>query len=92
MLDGLEKFNIANLEIGDVLKLYTTDKTQTLPSGGILKMENQRIMVMELVDETTAKVTVKDSLLEDIGSTSLVNLDGMMALYKLIAELKVQMK
>jgi predicted transcriptional regulator len=91
MLDGLEKFNIANLNTGDVIKLYSTDKSQTIANGGIIKMDDQKITLIELVDDTHAKVTVKDSLLKDIGATSLLDFDGMNALYKLIAEIKAQM-
>jgi len=90
-MNSLETINVASMEVGDVIKLYTSDKTQTLSSGGVIKMELQKVLILQLTSENIVKLTVKDSLLEkDKGSSTYMDINSLMALQRIITEMNVQ--
>ena len=83
--------NIASMPIGSVIKVYL-DNEQKLANGVILKLENNKVMILKLNKEKSiVSITIKDCILEDIEFSTTVDRKYLITLYKAIREMYVQM-
>lgn len=83
--------NIASMPIGSVIKFYL-DSEQKLANGVILKLENNKVMILKLnKDKSIVSITIKDCILEDIEFSTTVDRKYLITLYKAIREMYVQM-
>lgn len=88
-MDSLESFNIASLNVGEVLKKTLAGTTPSLANGAILKCESQKVIILELFG-AKIKLTVKDSLLNKIEATTEIDINNSTELQKCLAEMNLQ--
>lgn len=88
-MNSLERFNVASLNVGEVLRKTLAGAIPSLANGAILKCESQKIIILELVDKKI-KLTVKDSLLDKIEATTELDVNNSTELQKIIAEMNLQ--
>lgn len=88
-MNSLEMINISALNVGDVIKLFT-DETQYLATGVIIKMEEQKVLILKLNEDKTVQFTIKDSLIDDIEYSTSINKTALTTLIKCIKEIWYQ--
>lgn len=88
-MDSLEIINISALNVGNVIKLFT-DETQYLATGVVIKMENQKVVILKLNEDKSVQLTIKDSLIDNIEYSTSVNKTALTTLIKCIKEIWYQ--
>ncbi|NFT08145.1 hypothetical protein FDF26_13940 [Clostridium botulinum] len=91
-MESIEMINIASMPIGSVIKFYL-DNEQKLANGVILKLENNKVMILSLnKDKPMVSITIKDCILEDIEFSTTVDRKYLITLHKAIREMYVRIQ
>lgn len=83
--------NIASMPLGGVIKIYLDDE-QKVANGVVVKLENNKVMILKLNEnKVSIEITIKDCVLEDVEFSTTVDKKYLVALYKSLREMYIQM-